>query len=83
MGKQEIPLGYIFRCLIEFASFICVCVIVGLSKSDPFDDHIIGNLTNYFNDVIYTNSTNPVSNLATYNNNSLILEKQNKSLLKK
>ena len=75
------PCGYIFRCLIEFASFICVCVIVGLSKSDPFDDHIIGNLTTYFNDVIDTNSTNPVSNLVISNQSNLMLEKQNKSLL--
>ena len=47
----DFPPGYLCRFLIEFASFICVCVIVGLIRKDPFEKHIIGNLTNYFSDV--------------------------------
>jgi len=73
----DIPPGYFFRCLIEFASFICVCVIVGLSRKDPFEKHIIGNLTKYFNDVIDT----PISNATKYNNSILIYDKNNKSII--
>ena len=35
--------------LIEFGAFICVCIIVSLSSSNPFKEHIIGNITIYYN----------------------------------
>ena len=35
--------------LIEFGAFICVCIIVSLSSSNPFKEHIIGNITKYYN----------------------------------
>ena len=38
---------FILRFLIEIASFICVCILVSLSKNDPFEEHIIGNLSKY------------------------------------
>ena len=72
----DFPLGYLCRSLIEFASFICVCVIVGLSRKNPFEKHIIGNLTNYFNDVIDT----PISNETKYNNSILIYDKKTKNI---
>ena len=73
----DFPPGYLCRFLIEFASFICVCVIVGLSRKDPFEKHIIGNLTNYFSDVIdNTNSSTPISNMTKYNNSNLIYDKK-------
>ena len=34
---------------IEFGAFICVCIIVSLSSSNPFKEHIIGNITIYYN----------------------------------
>ena len=74
--------GYLLRCLIEFANFIYVCVIVGLSRKDPFENHIIdiiGNLTDYFSDIIDTNTSTPISNLSIYNNSILIIDKKNKN----
>lgn len=41
------PPGLILRYLIEIASFICVCILVSLSKNDPFEEHTIGNLSKY------------------------------------
>ena len=35
--------------LIEFGAFICVCIIVSLSSSNPFKELIIGNITIYYN----------------------------------
>ena len=76
----DYPFGYLLRCLIEFASFICICVIVGLSRKNPFEKHIIGNLTDYFSDVIDTNTSNPISNVSIYNNSILINDKKNKNI---
>lgn len=77
----DFPPGYLCRFLIEFASFICVCVIVGLSRKNPFEKHIIGNLTNYFNDVIdNTNASIPISNVTKYNNSNLIYDKKNENI---
>ena len=52
-----IPPGLILRYLIEIASFICVCILVSLSKNDPFEEHIIGNLSEYFKNVLDQDNT--------------------------
>ena len=75
----DYPCGYIIRNLIEFASFICVCIIVGLSRKNPFEKHIIGDLTNYFNDEINTIDINPISNETKYNYSISIHDKNKNS----
>ena len=53
MSDEECNLSltiFIFKLLIELANFIWVCIIVDSSKENPFESHIIGNLSNYFND---------------------------------
>lgn len=79
----DYPCGYLLRCLVEFASFICVCIIVGLSRKDPFEKHIIGNLTNYFNDISIINTSTSISNMSMYNNSILINDKKIKINLMK
>ena len=44
---------------LEDVSFVCICIIVSLSKSNPFKSHIIGNIDKYYsyvfsNDDIYS-----------------------------
>jgi len=34
--------------LADFGSFICVCILVSMSRENPFESHYIGNLSNYF-----------------------------------
>lgn len=55
----------ILKMLVNMAIFICVCILVDLSKNNPFETHIIGNLTDYFyyevpisEDIKYNNSLN-------------------------
>ena len=48
---------FILRFLIEIASFICVCILVSLSKNDPFEEHTIGNLSKYFKNVLDQDNT--------------------------
>lgn len=38
----------------DLACFICICILVSLSSENPFESHIIGNLTDYFIDLNYT-----------------------------
>ena len=46
-----------FHCIIllKFASelgcFVCICILCGLSAKNPFENHIIGDLSTYFTDV--------------------------------
>jgi len=51
------PPCFILRYLIEIASFICVCILVSLSKNDPFEEHTIGNLSKYFKNVLDQDNT--------------------------
>ena len=37
------------RSLAEIGIFICVFILVSLSSKDPFKSHVIGNMSNYFN----------------------------------
>ena len=39
---------FIFKIFIEFACFICVCILVKTCKNNPFKNHIIGDLNLYF-----------------------------------
>ena len=55
------------KFVVELACFICICVLCGLSAKNPFKNHIIGDLSNYFTDV--NNNTN--SNLNTLKNLSI------------
>ena len=56
---------YILKSFIEFGSFICVCILCHSSKTNPFENHYIGNLSNYFKYEI--NSSVPIIN-NKYNN---------------
>ena len=38
-----------FNICIELACFICVCILCHISSKNPFKDHIIGDISNYFN----------------------------------
>ena len=57
------------KVCVEFSIFVVICVIVGLSSNDPFNTHIIGNLTNYFN--YPSNITLFFENISKYNNDTL------------
>lgn len=51
---NDCKISYFTGCLkicIELAIFICLIVLYYLSKNDPFENHIIGDLSDYFNDV--------------------------------
>ena len=48
---------FILRFWIEITSFICVCILVSLSKNDPFEEHTIGNLSKYFKNVLDQDNT--------------------------
>ena len=57
---------FYFKLFIEICCFICVCILVKNSKNDPFANHKIGNLYNYF---YYPLN---IRNKSKYNNNFLI-----------
>lgn len=52
----------ILKMIANIIIFVYVCILVDLSKNNPFENHIIGNLTDYFNYEI------PVSEEIKYNN---------------
>ncbi len=37
-----------FNICIELACFICVCILCHISSKNPFKNHIIGDISNYF-----------------------------------
>ena len=45
---------FYFKLLIEIGCFICVCILVDISKDDPFKKNIIGDLNLYFFDSLST-----------------------------
>ena len=52
-----------FRLLCEFGCFICICIIIKFSKTNPFEKHIIDNINIYFN----SNTTDVNTNISLYN----------------
>jgi len=56
MAKKCQLLSSIFylKFFIEIGCFICVCILVDISKDDPFEKHIIGDLNLYFIDSLNT-----------------------------
>ena len=67
--------------LTEFACFICVCVLCGLSKKNPFEIYTIEELSLYFNDV--ENKTSNITNIIEIANNSEQKEFNNFNINKK
>lgn len=53
---------FYFKLLIEIGCFICVCILVDISKDDPFKKHIIGDLNLYFFDSLSTISKKKYTN---------------------
>ena len=58
--------------LLEVCSFVCICIIVSMSKSNPFKSHIIGDIDRYYsypfsNDDTYSfkNSTHDSTSIST------------------
>ena len=51
------------RFLCEFGCFICICIIIKFSKTNPFEKHIIDNINFYF----YSNTTDVNKNISSYN----------------
>ena len=39
---------FIIKFAFEIGCFVCVCILVNLSSNNPFESHVIGNLTTYF-----------------------------------
>lgn len=54
---------FCLKYLTELACFICVCILCGLSRKNPFESHTIGDLSKYFVDAPKnsTNSTNIIT----------------------
>ena len=46
------------KLAIEIANFVCICILVSLSKDNPLESHTIGDLSNYFGDISYNNNIN-------------------------
>ena len=72
----DFPLGLLFRYVVEFCSFVCVCIIVDSTKSNPFEKHIIGNLTDYFFNIENISTSVNVTNSTKSNNSILIPNKK-------
>ena len=78
MGKSKYTLQitvFCFKLLIEIANFICVFILVSSSRKNPFEKHIIGNLTNYFyfydeGSTSFLNINKRKNNNVLFNNNS-------------
>ena len=39
---------YGLKFIVEIGCFVCVCILCGLSSKNPFENHVIANLSNYF-----------------------------------
>ena len=80
--------------LTDFGAFICVAIIVSVSKSNPFKSHIIGDINTYYNpSEEYDNSflensiynsiiLNETSSLEEIYNGTLIDDNLNKDIIK-
>ena len=83
--KENSTISIVFysaKIIIEITSFTLVCILVNLSKNNPFEEHFIGNLNNYFNDS-ETNIIFNRTNITKYNNKLLINKFSIKNLLNK
>lgn len=74
--------------LVEIANFICICILVSLSRNNPFEKHTIGNLDKYFKNVsekdIINLIPNDEKNFYTFNSSiSTYVNLNNKSNLRK
>ena len=64
--------------LVEIIASLLIYILVGLSFKDPFKDHYIGDLSNYFYDVETSNNTNNNSlNISSFNNYGNISSRYN------
>ena len=61
---------YGLKFIVEIGCFVCVCILCGLSSKNPFESHVIANLSNYFYDE--ENTTTLIANKRKYNNVSII-----------
>ena len=67
--KNALKLLFIINILVEIIASLLIDILVGLSFKDPFKDHYIGDLSNYFYDVEKSNNTNNNSlNISSFNN---------------
>lgn len=46
------------KMAIEIANFVCICILVNLSRDNPLESHYIGDLSNYYHDISYNNDDN-------------------------
>ena len=67
---EELKICYKFsmtlKFLVEIGCFICVCILCSMSSKNPLENHLIGNLSNYFLDTVYDTALN--INKSTNNN---------------
>ena len=77
--KQLKSVGFLFKFSLDLSSVICIFIYCIITAKDPFENHIIGNLINYYNDEI--NSTNVV--ISKHNNNNFIYPYIKKYILNK
>ena len=47
----------ILRDLVATGSFVCICIIVSLSKNNPFKSHIIGEIDRYYSEILSNNDS--------------------------
>lgn len=65
---------------LELSCFICICILVNRSSKNPFENHVIGNLSNYFygEDI----STTEITNHSKSNNSIISQVNITKNILK-
>ena len=56
------------KILVEIGCFICVFILCSMSSKNPLENHLIGNLSNYFLDTVYDTALN-INNFT--NNNGI------------
>ena len=61
---------FYLKLFIEIGSFICVCILVKISKNDPFEKHRIGDLDQYFYHSLNLRNKRNYNNLLINNNSS-------------
>ena len=76
--KNALKFLLIINILVEIIASLLIYILVGLSFKDPFKDHYIGDLSNYFYDVEISNNTNNNSlNISSFNNYGNISSRYN------
>ena len=50
----------LFTICIELACFICVCILCHISSKNPFKNHIIGDISNYFINIKENTDETPI-----------------------